>query len=74
MPDNDQNLNRVVGPHHVEGLASVSDRVLRKKDQQKQEQHKRKPLRRIEKQLEEELSEVVENTTDNEDGHIDFRA
>ena len=52
MPDNEQNLNRVVGPHHVEGLTSVSDRVLRKKEQQKKDQHKRKPHRQIEKQLE----------------------
>lgn len=75
MADGDQNLNRVAGPHQVEGLASVSDRVLRKKDRQKNDQqHKKKPDKRIEERLEEELNDVVEKTSDGGEGHIDYRA
>ena len=39
-PDPDQHLNPLEGLHQVESLASISDRVLRKKDQQqKKDQH-----------------------------------
>ncbi|MCK5175724.1 MAG: hypothetical protein KAR47_20180 [Planctomycetes bacterium] len=73
-PDGKQNLNAINATHHIEGLSSVADRVVRKKQQQKQKQdQKRKPKKHIDEQLEEDLA-AGEDNNKNSDGHIDFRA
>lgn len=76
MPDNDETFNRVLPGNQVEQLASVSDRILRKKEhqskqqQQGQQQHA-KQHKNIEEQLEQEKNEKI---TKLQDGHIDFHA
>ncbi len=73
-PDSNQNFNAINATHHIEGLSSVADRVVRKKEQQKQKQdQKRKPKKHIDEQIEEDLA-IDEDNKKNRDGHIDFRA
>jgi hypothetical protein len=73
-PEGNQNLNAINATHHIEGLSSVADRVVRKKQQQKQKQdQKRKPKKHIDEQLEEDLA-INEDDDKSRDGHIDFRA
>ena len=58
---------------HIEGLTSVTDRVVRKKHQQQQQhKHKKQKNRQIDQHLEEGLA--IEQAENNEQGHIDFHA
>ncbi len=76
-PDPDQHLNPVAGLHQVESLASIGDRVLRKKDQQnkKDQDHGQKkkkpaPIKEPDEQIR------VKGTDIDDDGreHVDFCA
>ncbi len=76
-PDPDQHLNPLAGLHQVESLASISDRILRKKDQQqkKDQQHgheKKKPV-----PIQKPDEQIRAKRTDIEDDgqeHVDFCA
>ena len=69
-PDNDQNFGSIKAPGYVEGTVSISDRVVRKKEQQQQQQ-KRKQKKQTEPQLEEEIEH---QNSDTDEGHMDFHA
>ena len=69
-PDNDQNFGNIKAPGYVEGTVSISDRVVRKKEQQQQHQ-KRKQKKQTEPQLEEEIEH---QNSDTDEGHMDFHA
>ena len=71
-PDNDQNFGSIKAPGYIEGTASISDRVVRKKEQQQQEQQqKRKQKKQTEPKLEEEIEH---QNSDTDEGHMDFHA
>ena len=71
-PDNDQNFGSIKAPGYIEGTVSISDRVVRKKEQQRQQQQKRKHKRR---QAEPQLEEEIEHqNSDTDEGHMDFHA
>jgi len=69
-PDNDQNFGSIKAPGYIEGTVSISDRVVRKKEQQQQQQ-KRKQKKQTEPQLEEEIEQ---QNSDTDEGHMDFHA
>ncbi len=69
-PDNDQNFGSIKAPGYVEGTVSISDRVVRKKEQQQQQQ-KRKQKKQTEPQLEDEIEH---QNSDTDEGHMDFHA
>jgi ATP adenylyltransferase/5',5'''-P-1,P-4-tetraphosphate phosphorylase II len=69
-PDNDQNFGSIKAPGYIEGTVSISDRVVRKKEQQQQQQ-KRKQKKQTEPQLEEEIEH---QNSDTDEGHMDFHA
>ena len=71
--EHDQNFVSIPPSDHVEGLTSVSERVVRKKEQEQRRQGKRKPKQKVSKQLEEE-SASRDGTDKGDDGHIDFHA
>ncbi len=72
--ETDHNFNSITSLHHVEGLSSVADRVVRKKQQQqKQQQRKTKPTRQAGTEPEDNLTDEEQDKTV-EEGHIDFRA
>ncbi len=69
--EHEQHVNPVNPSTHVEGLASVSERVVRKKKRHRQNRRgKRGPGRG--EQLSEESSD--DNDSVGRDGHVDFRA
>ena len=70
-PDNDQNFGSIKAPVYIEGTVSISDRVVRKKEQQQQQQQKRKQKKQTEPQLEEEIEQ---QNSDTDEGHMDFHA
>ena len=66
-----EHVNPVNPSGHVEGLSSVSERVVRKKERHRQNRRGKKSPGRGE-QLLEELSD--DSASDSRDGHVDFRA
>lgn len=73
-PEHDHNLPPVNATSHVEGLASVSERVVRKKQHQRQNQkHDKDNRQSIDEQIEEELAKE-ELKEDKSSGHIDYHA
>ena len=73
-PEHDHHLTPVNAASHIEGLASVSERVVRKKEQQQQNQKQNRSSHRgIDEKIEEELAKD-ESTDSNGEGHVDFRA
>lgn len=69
--EHEQPVNPVNPSAHVEGLSSVSERVVRKKERHRQSRRGKKGTARGER-LSEESSE--DKGSDVRDGHIDFRA
>jgi hypothetical protein len=80
MNPDPEHLGHVEATRHVESLASVGERVMRKKEQQprKKQQHPpRNQRRQIDDQLEEELHELEEqqgSPDQDPEEHIDFHA
>ena len=73
-PEHDHNLTPVNATSHVEGLASVSERVVRKKEQQQQNsKHSRNNRQGIDEKIEEELAKD-ELSEKKANGHIDYHA
>ena len=73
-PEHDHNLAPVNATSHVEGLASVSERVVRKKEQQRQNSKQSRGNRQsIDEKIEEELAKD-ELSEDRGNGHIDYHA
>lgn len=73
-PEHDHNLTPVNAPSHIEGLASVSERVVRKKEQKRQGgKHRRNDRQSIDEKIEEELAKD-ESSEEKTNGHIDFHA
>ena len=73
-PEHDHNLTSINAPSHIEGLASVSERVVRKKEHKRQGGKQRRNNRQsIDEKIEEELAkdELSENDAE---GHVDFHA
>ena len=73
VSDSDHNFNSINPLHHVEGLSSVADRVVRKKRQQKKQQQKQKPKQQASAEPEDDMTDENQDKTV-EEGHIDFRA
>lgn len=75
MPDyNDQNVKPLDNLHHVEGLISVSDRVARRKKEQKRRQEQKDKKKAQHQTDEDNIENEPEDIVKGEDGHIDFRA
>jgi hypothetical protein len=72
MDGHDSNFARIDPLHHVESLASVGDRVARKKDQEKKKQQKKQHSSKEPDTFEEQDDQ--HDTDENKEGHIDFRA
>ena len=74
-PENEK-FNIVSPLGHIESLSSVSQRVVRKKEQQKKHQEKKKHKQHIDEQLEEEMEELESQQELDDDGksHLDFHA
>ena len=70
--EHEQHLNPVNSLGHVEGLSSVSERVVRKKEHHRQNRRGKKGEQGRDEQSPEEPSE--EKAPESRDGHIDFRA
>jgi hypothetical protein len=67
----DSNLN--INPlSHIEGLASIKERVVRRKKQQ-QQKGTRHDTGETDEQIEDEFDEL-ENDMQDDDEHIDFKA
>ena len=69
--EHDQHVNPVNPSTHVEGLASVSERVVRKKEHHRQNRRGKKGSGRDEQPSEESPDD---NDSAGRDGHVDFRA
>ena len=69
--EHEQPLNPVNSLGHVEGLASVSERVVRKKEHHRQNRRGKEETGRDEQSPEEPSDEKA---SESRDGHIDFRA
>jgi hypothetical protein len=69
--EHEQQVNPVNPSAHVEGLSSVSERVVRKKERHRQSRRGKKGTGHGE-QLSEEPSE--DKGSDGREGHVDFRA
>ena len=78
MTAEEHNFNSVEPLHHIEGLSSVSERVVRKKDQQQKHQKKGKQKGRGGNRpvdYNDQQEENVEQHNDgNDEGHIVIRA
>jgi len=71
MPDYNDNSFAPVDPlHHVEGLVSLSDRVARRKEEQRRRRQKQR--QRQNEQTDADPGSAPPRQAD--DGHIDFRA
>ena len=69
--EHDQHVNPVNPSTHVEGLASVSERVVRKKEQHRQNRRGKRGSARREEPSQESGDD---RGSDSREGHIDFRA
>ena len=80
MAAEEHNFNSVEPLRHVEGLSSVSERVVRKKDQQQQQKHQNKGKRKgrgINRPVdynEQQEENVEQHNNGNDEGHIDICA
>lgn len=74
---NDHPFASVSGLHHVDSLISISDREARKQQQQqkrkaKEEPRKPEPESEVETEVETEVTDI--QSSEQEEGHVDFQA